>query len=429
MRICRLDNLDITLEKKGATRFDKVTYPIRYGRYHEIKSPEYLFEFNLNGEIKFIRGLKEGWLHPAEWIKRTDANDWVYYSTGAYNEVISFLGEYYRPCLPYPSNSPWQYDPLGGPEVEKALRAWSELQTKLRTVKQNGIPAPVVNALTAIAGWDSKALAARSEQLRQIIGAPVSVLPPDCRHIDYEAIPLMIADGCLYQCGFCCIKTRQRFHPRSRENILGQIGRLKKFYGANLKNYNALFLGNHDALAAGGEIICMAAEEAWRVFDFQSAYIDNPTLFMFGSADSLLKADFGLFEALNRLPYYTYINIGLESADADTLLQLGKPLTPRKIKAAFETMIAVNRSCHKIEITANFLLGGGLPAGHLDALTGLIRDRFEKPYSKGAVYLSPFGTEKDKDRLLATFLELKNLSRLPVYIYLIQRLWAADDKV
>ena len=429
MRTCRLDNLEITIEKQGATRFDKVTYPIRYGRYHEIKSQDYLFEFNLNGEIKFIRGLKEGWLHPAEWIKRTDANDWVYYSTGAYNEVISFLGEYYRPCLPYPSNSPWGYDPLGGPEVEKALRAWSDLQAKLRSAKHDGLPATVLDALAIISRQDSKALYARSKKLRQIIGAPVSVLPPDCRHNDYEVIPLMIADGCLYQCGFCSIKTRQGFRSRSRENILIQIGRLKEFYGANLKNYNALFLGNHDALAAGGEIICWAAAEALRAFEFQNAYINNPTLFMFGSADSLLKADFGLFEALNRLPYYTYINIGLESADADTLRRLEKPLTPRRIKAAFETMIAVNRSYHKIEITANFLLGGSLPAGHREALIALIHGRFAKSYSKGAVYLSPFGPEKDKDGLLATFLELKNLSRVPVYIYLIQRLWAADETI
>jgi len=72
---------------------------------------EYEFIFNLNGEIKFIRGLNTSWPHPAEQLKRTDGNDWVYYYVGddsSVNGIISWLGEYYLPCLPYPSNSIWE---------------------------------------------------------------------------------------------------------------------------------------------------------------------------------------------------------------------------------------------------------------------------------------------------------------------------------
>jgi hypothetical protein len=97
-------NLDITVDKEGDNHYTKVTYPIRYGRFCEIKTPESIFQFNLNGEIKYIRGLTREWPHPAEWLKRTDTNDWVFYSAGVYKGMFSFLGEYYLPCLSYPNN-------------------------------------------------------------------------------------------------------------------------------------------------------------------------------------------------------------------------------------------------------------------------------------------------------------------------------------
>jgi hypothetical protein len=262
----------------------------------------------------------------------------------------------------------------------------------------------------------------KSEKLHRIIGGQVSVLPPDTRHVDYGVIPLMLADGCLYHCGFCCVKTRQNFRSRSQNNVRRQIRQLQTFYGADLTNYNAVFLGNHDALAAGRERICMAAAEAYVAFGFEKAYVKNATLFLFGSVDSLLDAGNNLFEALNRLPFYTYINIGLESMDADTLRSIQKPLEIQKIEDAFRMMLAVNRGYPNLEITANFLLGDRLPPVHYQALIELIRNRLDRYYSKGAVYLSPLNTSHDNRRLLRTFVEIKNLSRLPTYLYLIQRL-------
>jgi hypothetical protein len=107
-----LNNLEVTIDKEGDRRFTKVTYPIRYGRSCQIKTPDYLFQFNLNGEIKYIRGLSRSWPHPAEWLKRTDADDWVFYSVGGYNGIFYLIGEYYLPCLPYRSNSIWTYNPF-----------------------------------------------------------------------------------------------------------------------------------------------------------------------------------------------------------------------------------------------------------------------------------------------------------------------------
>jgi hypothetical protein len=75
---------------------------------------------------------------PAEWLKRTDANDWVFYSVGRYHRLFSFLGEYYLPCLPYPSNSLWEYNPFKDSNIRKAFTAWSQLQVGLRAMLADG---------------------------------------------------------------------------------------------------------------------------------------------------------------------------------------------------------------------------------------------------------------------------------------------------
>jgi len=418
----RLNDIAVTIDWQGAERFTKASYPVRYGRFCEIKTAQYLFEYNLNGEIKTIRGLGPNWPHPAEWLKRTDANDWIFYSVGRYHRLFSFLGEYYLPCLSYSSNSLWEYDPFEDAAIRKALAAQSRLAADLRPLLANGIPARVKEFLGRIFNHDADRLHLRTKKLHQIIGGPVSVLPPDTRHVDYEVIPLMVADGCLYHCDFCCVKSPRGFQRRSAADIRLQIRQLKTFYGPNLANHNALFLGNHDALAAGWQSIGMAAARAHQAFDFDRSHIKNPALFLFGSADSLLASGDKLFEALNRIPFYTYINIGLESADAATLSQINKPLEPAKIKDAFHKMLDINRRFPNIEITANFLLGDRLPPGHYTALIELIRSSLNRYYSKGAVYLSPLNTSRDRQSLLRRFSEIKTQSRLPAYLYLIQRL-------
>jgi hypothetical protein len=418
----RLNDIQITLGKQGANRYTKASYPVRYGKYCEIKTAKYLFAYNLNGEIKTIRGLNSNWPHPAEWLKRTDGNDWVFFSVGRYHRLFSFLGEYYLPCLSYPSNSLWEYNPFSDFTIQKALTAWSRLEADLRPMLSNGMPSEIKGFLRRIARHDANALRLKTEKLHQIIGAPVSVLPPDTRHVDYEVIPLMIADGCLYHCGFCCVKSGRSFRSRPKVNIRRQIRRLKALYGDNLENYNALFLGNHDALAAGRDTIGMAALEAYEAFNFKKSNIKNPALFLFGSADSLLNAGDKLFEALNRIPYYTYINIGLESADAPTLLHIKKPLELNKIRAAFQKMLEINRRYLNIEITVNFLLGDRLGPGHYTALIELIRSCLDRYYSKGAIYLSPLNTDRNRAAMLRRFVEIKKRSRLPAYLYLIQRL-------
>jgi hypothetical protein len=86
-------------------------------------------------------------------------------------------------------------------------------------------------------------------------------------------------------------------------------------------------------------------------------------------------------------------------------------------------MIAVNRRYENIEVTANFVMGEHLPKTHDTALVDLLGNGIDRTYSKGAVYISPLaGIINNRRTILKRFFEIKNLSRLPVFIYLIQRL-------
>jgi len=276
--------------------------------------------------------------------------------------------------------------------------------------------------ISLILNNDDTVLYERSQKLSAIIGERVSVLPPDTRHVDYEIIPVIIADGCLYQCKFCCVKSAQQFKARSKSDILEQIRQLKAYYGRNMENYNALYLGNHDALEAGHELICLAASEAYKTFGILDKRKVKPLLFLFGSVNSLLKAENRLFELLNRLPFYTYINIGFESIDKPTLKFIGKPVGESKILEAFQKMLDVNAAFANIEITCNFFMGEELPPEHYRSLAKLLQDTPVLSHGKGAVYLSPLKDSPKKRELLPQFCEIKNQSQIPVYIYLIQRL-------
>ncbi|MDX2508593.1 MAG: radical SAM protein [Desulfobacterales bacterium] len=363
--------------------------------------------------------------HPAEQFKRTAGNDWVYYTVGdksGNDGIISWMGEYYLPCLPYTSNPVWEIRYFSNPVVMSALAEWSQLFANLYMANSKELYPHARNLIEQILANDDQKLYERSQQLNKIIGGRVSVLPPDTRHADYDIIPLNIADGCLYHCKFCCVKSDQIFQKRSKENIQAQLAALKEYFGANLVNYHALFLGNHDALAAGEDLICFAAEKAYQAFGFRQRMGENPYLYIFGSVGSFLKSGLALFEKLNRLPFYTYINIGFESIDSETLSLIGKPITSEQVKEAFEKMMEINAAFGRIEVTGNFIAGDNLSPEHDDSLALLLKHADVKRKSKGAIYLSPLKDSPKKRELLPRFYNIKKDSRLPVFVYLIQRL-------
>jgi len=418
------DKMTITTQLIGAREYTKVSYPIRYGVYDEVRTREYVFQFNLHGEIKYVSGRLD-WPNPAEWLKRSQGNDWTYYSSGDYNGVVERFGEYYFPCFPYPTNSIMPDEPFLYGSVQRGLQAAGRVGETLRRAGAGAVGREVRQFLDRAAACDADRLARRARQFHRIIGGRVSVLPPDARHADYEVVPIILADGCLYNCLFCSVKSGRGLAARPIRNVLAQIEGLKAFLGPDLRNYNALFLGQHDALAAGAGQIESAALAAYHSLGFENSVMKKPTLFLFGSVDSLLSSKESLFRSLNGMPFFTYINVGLESADAGTLRLLGKPLSDGSVRDAFARMLDVNRNYDRMEVSANFVIGPDLPPGHLPSMVELASSG--RALGKGSIYISPIvrngasGREEQR-ALLAQFDRIKAGSALPSYLYLIQRL-------
>ncbi len=418
-----MKKLTITQNKTGARRFTKVSYPIRYGRYGEIRTPDWIYQFNLSHEIKFIQGHGNGW-PPSEWLKRTVGNDWVYYLAGDYSGVRDAFGEYYLPCPDYSTNSFITRNPFNDKAVISALSNWQAWTEKFSTLARRQTPVDHQRFVRKIGENNPTELDLKAGRFHEIIGGRVSVLPPDTRHVDYEVIPVVIADGCLYNCGFCRVKSNRRFTPRTPKNIIDQIKALKAFYGADLSNYNAIFLGQHDALAADPKLILFAAKKAYELLELKKAYMDDSLLFLFGSVDALMDANPAFFDALQALPFYTYINIGFESADSGTLKYLKKPITAPLIEQAFKKMLAINKKYNRVEITANFVYGDHLPAGHLPAFFELIEKEMTHSIPKGTIYFSPLFNNGAgfHENIVRNFYRIKTRTPLPCYLYLIQRL-------
>ncbi len=319
-----------SLERPGQGSTRRSATPFATGRYDEIRTKDFVFQFDLLGGLKYIQGRREDWPNPGEWLKRSQGNDWTYYSAGDYGGIVERFGEYYFPCFSYPSNSIMGDRPFRSKGVQRALHAARDLPGRVGTIGSRHFPPEIAGFLDRVAAHHPRRSHRGRVRLHRLIGGRVSVLPPDARHADYEVIPLVLADGCLYNCGFCSVKSGRGLKTRSRASVTAQIAGLKEFYGPELRNYNALFLGRHDALQAGADLIEFAAEAAYDRLGFAHSLMGRPTLFFFGSADSLLGADDRLFRRLDKIPYFTYINIGLESFDGATLELLEKACLGRE---------------------------------------------------------------------------------------------------
>jgi len=63
-----------------------------------------------------------------------------------------------------------------------------------------------------------------------------------------------------------------------------------------------------------------------------------------------------------------------------------------------------------------------LPAGHWSSFADLAAGRIARPKGKGTLYFSPLCRSAPSQRALFYFNQLQAISRLPAYLYLIQRL-------
>lgn len=405
-----------------------------------------MLQFNLNHEIVRARGKDPGWPSELEWLKRSLGNDWIYYSTGGYagtfetiddenisfsvtfriptpyNEVFKATGEYYLPELDYGSNAIIGGVPFENPSVKLLIETWYDRIKRIAS-GMDQFPIECRELLGQAVSNTPECLQERAERLFTITKGRMTVLPPDARHVNYDLIPLTIAEGCLYKCGFCRVKNRKPFSILSKKEIASQIKELKVFFGPDPVNYNSVFLGDHDALNAPADTIVFAVQETAREFRLDRAYMNGSNVFMFGSADAFLKAEDRLFDRMEQTGCRTYINLGLESAHQGTLDRIGKPITEQNVRQCFSRMQQINNRYEHIEITANFLMDESLPAGHPDTFLELVTQPLEsRGEYKGTIYLSPLCRTKPSRRTLFEFNRLKMQSRLPVFLYLIQRL-------
>jgi hypothetical protein len=414
------NKLKITLNKKGYNKYTKISCPVKYGIYSEIETDKYIFQFNLNNEITRAKGKTEYWLNPSEWLKRTIGNDWIYYSTGGYTGVFEAIGEYYLPNLQYPTNSLMGGKPFLEPEVNNIIIKWSIIIGKISI--QEELPDKFMTFLNKTIRSSNKQLSEKSEELFKISGRRVSVLPPDARHVDYDVVPVNISQGCLYNCRFCSVKTEETFSLIKKENILSQIKKLKSLFGKDIMNYNSIFLGEHDALNAPSDLIVFAAKESYSQFDFKHSYMKSSNLFLFGSVDALLNKKRDDFNKFASLPFKIYINIGLESADQETLDFLGKPLTSEKIIEAYKLIRDINIEYSNIEISSNFIFDDSLPKNHYSSLLNLLHKECKLFKNKGDIYLSPLRVNRPSREDLFKFNQIKIKSPVPTFLYIIQRL-------
>ena len=415
------ESMHIHVAKRGSNHFLKASYPVRTGIYTEVRTDSSILHFNLNQEIIRAQGTGGDWPHPQEWLQRTAGNDWTYYSTGGYTGVFETTGEYYLPNLPYVTNNALGGSPLHNRAVAALVDSWLPSLLALQ-VDSGRLPTDASAFLAAAIRNGPAHLARRARELFAIIGGRPSVLPPDTRHVDYRVIPLTVCRGCLYKCSFCRVKNDTAVTPLSRAEIDGQLDRLAAYFGDELANYNSVFLGEHDALLTDPELLCSTVEQAHLRLRLTDSWIAGSNVFLFGSVGSLLRAPRDLFAELEALPGRIFINIGLESADQATLDQLGKPLTPAAVRQAFTALLEINESFPSIEITANFVIDDKLGKNHYNSLAALIGDGVGRTRDKGTIYLSPLRFDNPSRARLFTFYELKRRSRLPLFLYTIQRL-------
>ncbi|MHB8093189.1 MAG: radical SAM protein [Syntrophales bacterium] len=418
----QIEDMEILFDCAGRDDWGKFSFPVWYGIPVKIKWRGYRFDFNLRGGWKWITGGHGVWPDAQEMLKRTDGNGLIYYGVENYASDYDLIKNFY---IPY--NGVYNFDlfpanPLKAGHVKRALRSVFELAKEAGRLSGTAAGERARDFLLKVAACDREGLADEAELLYRIMGTNLPVLPPDTIDVDYEVIPLIVADGCDYNCRFCTFTAHDSLQVRSKENIRQQISSLKDFYGEDLINYNSILLGQNDALAGGEEILITAASLAYEGLNLASSFHKGPAnLFFFGSVDPFLKAKSSLFDALNNLPFRTSLNIGLESFDQETLSILGKPLSAEKTKEAFRKMMAVNRGWERVTVSCNFVLGGELPPAHKEGIKKMLSEETTAK-DRGTAFLSPLFGRAQRRRILNDIIDIKRSSPLPVFIYLAQRL-------
>jgi hypothetical protein len=127
-------HLMITIEKDGPDKLVKQSFPLRFGKYSEIKTLDFEFCFNLNGEIKSIRGLKlTGPIRQSNLNVQPEMIGSIILLVIKAAMMGLFPGWGSIICLvcPMSSNPVWEIKYFSNPMVMSALAEWSQLFANL----------------------------------------------------------------------------------------------------------------------------------------------------------------------------------------------------------------------------------------------------------------------------------------------------------
>ncbi len=403
----RLDGFSISLYRKGLFSYEKLSYPAEYGIYHEVAGMGLRALFDLECRLKAFKAETSDWPHPHDWIRITSGGELVYYSYGGYADAPSLYCEYYVPVPARGGNSIFPENPFAKSSVRHAidslpawLRALAAVEARcdqpesrefVAGVRKHGDPINNAHKLKA--------------RFSKTARGTVPVLPPDTRHVNYNAIPLLIQDGCLYNCGFCTVKTSSLFRERSPVEIARQAFSLREFFGKDLANWNGVFLGQNDALACSPVTIECAIEAATRILEVKQSCITPPSIFMFASVKSVTGARDALFDLLSDSGFRCFINVGFESFHDPTLKQLQKPVDAGQVREAAERVLELSCTRKNLTISGNFVLGTGMSERHLELIADFMSTDSEA--GKMPLYLSPLVGERNIGSLLRTVRRLQ----------------------
>lgn len=414
----------LRLHCQGLAVHEKLSYPVRYGRYHELLTPDAVYHLGLDGFPKYAQGRRADWPHPQEWLKLTRGGDWIYYSTQGYSDLFDLTGEYYYPFLSYVSNPLFSGNPFQCRAVVDLLQGHDQLCRQAAELVDTGVfTEEAGDVLRLFSHWSSEIISRHGQAHLRLLQTRIPVLPPDCRHVDYDVLPVIISEGCLANCGFCRVKTSGEFRVRPLPEVEKQLLGLQGLLGAELANYRGIFLGQHDTLACGIDHIHAALELVLGRLALGRGFVREPVVFFFASTASLLAAGEAELRRLERNDCRIHINIGLESFDQATLDALQKPVRGEDNIAAFRRILTINRQCSRLALSANLVSGRQTGPGHLDRTIAVIT-REVPVFDPGTViYLSPLTGAYVVREVRADLRRIQALRRLPVYPYLIQRLF------
>lgn len=419
-----IGNMDVIFDHGGRSDWGKYSFPVFYGVPVIVKWRRHEFHFNQLGHVRRVYVRARYWPNAQETLKRTIAGDWVFMSTFGYESSYDLMKSHYVPLTAYhdPGIVLMDEHPLDSAYAAKAMDTFDALVARAGERAAEGVDGRAGRFLKKIAAHGRPALAKFTERLHALTGGPLPVLPPDTIDVEYEVLPVMIADGCTGGCTFCKFVDKLHFRVRDEKNVRAQIEGLRDMFKDDLINYNAVVLGQNDALAAGADAIDYAARLAYKELQITGSYHDGSSLFMFGGAHTLLEAPESLFATLNKLPFDNiYINVGLESAHRPTLDELGKPQTGRDVRRAFRLLQRLNLEYDALNVSCNFLIGDGLPPEHTESVRALLASA-ETRMSKGTAFISPIEGQSTHRRTRSEFTKIKLAAKMPVYLYLVQRL-------